>query len=127
MSNIAVRTDGAPLPLARYSQAVKAGNTLYLQGVIALDPATGKLAGNGIKEQSERVFQSIEAILEEAGMKPAHVVKVTAFLSDLADYPGFNEVYNAFFASDPPPARTTVQAKLPLGALLEVEAVAWKE
>jgi 2-iminobutanoate/2-iminopropanoate deaminase len=124
MSKTAIWTDGAPKPVARYSQGIRVGNTLYVQGVIALDPKTGKLIDGPITAQSARVFESIRAIVEKAGMTMADVVKVTAFLADLKDYAAFNEVYAQQFTADPPPVRTTVQARMPLDALLEVEVIA---
>ena len=124
MNKTEMRTDRAPKPVARYSQGVRAGNTVYTQGTIALDPATGKLVEGGIAVQTERVFESLRAILGEAGLTLADVVKVTAFLAELKDYPEFNAVYAAAFPDDPAPVRTTVQAKLPLGALVEVEVIA---
>ena len=123
----AFKSDNAPAPAARYSQAIKAGNTLYLQGMIALDPATGKLTGNDIVSQTNRVFKSITSVLSEAGMNVASVIKATVFLADLADYPEFNKIYNSYFTMDPPPVRTTVQAKLPFNALVEVDCIAWQE
>ncbi len=126
MSKQVIITDKAPRPVARYSQGILAGNTLYVQGVIALDPATGKLIEGPIAVQAARVFESIKAIVEKAGLTMADVVKVTAFLSDLDCYPAFNEVYRQYFTADPPPVRTTVQAEMPLGALLEVEVIAVK-
>jgi 2-iminobutanoate/2-iminopropanoate deaminase len=119
-----VRTGGAPRALARYSQGIRAGNTLYVQGMIALDPATGKLVEGGIAAQTRRVFESIRAVVAEAGMTMADIVKVTAFLADLNDYAEFNKVYDACFTADPPPVRTTVQAAMPRGALVEVEVIA---
>ena len=127
MSKKAVKTDNAPAPVARYSQGIKIGNTLYVQGVIALDPVSNKLIAGDICAQAKRVFESIGAILESASMTMADVVKVTAFLSDLKDYSGFNDVYSSYFTTDPPPVRTTVQARMPFGALLEVEVIACSE
>ena len=124
MNKTTVQTVKAPTPLARYSQGIKVGGTLYVQGVIALDPENNKLIAGDIKIQSKRVFESIKAIVETAGMKMSDVVKVTAFLSDLNDYSGFNEIYNSYFATNPPPVRTTVQAKMPLGALIEADVIA---
>jgi 2-iminobutanoate/2-iminopropanoate deaminase len=124
MSKIAVKTPNAPVPVARYSQGILVDRTLYVQGVIALDPETGRLVDGDIEAQSERVFKSIRAIVETAGLTMADVVKVSAFLDNLSDYPKFNQVYNACFPLDPPPVRTTVQAKLPFGALVEVEVIA---
>ena len=124
MKKIKIVTDGAPQPVARYSQAIRVGDTLYVQGIIALDPRSGQLIDGGIGPQSERVFLSLQAILAEAGMAMADVVKVTAFLSDLNDYAVFNEIYGRWFAAEPPPVRTTVQARMPFDALVEVEVIA---
>ena len=124
MSKTVIKTDRAPKAVARYSQGIKVGNTLYVQGVIALDPQTGKLVTGTIEPQAERVFESLKAIVETAGMTLADAVKVTVFLANLEDYPKFNEIYGRHFSTEPPPVRTTVQAKLPLGALVEVEVIA---
>jgi len=124
MSKQAIISDSAPQPVARYSQGILAGNTLYVQGVIALDPKTNKLVEGPIALQARRVFESIKAIVEKAGLAMADVVKVTAFLSNLEDYPAFNAVYGEYFKADPPPVRTTVQAKMPFGALVEVDVIA---
>ena len=125
MQKMEIRVKDAPKPVARYSQGIMVDNTLYIQGVIALDPGSGKLVDAGIENQTKRVFDSIRAVVEGAGMGMADVVKVTVFLSDLADYQKFNEVYNSYFPYDPPPVRTTVQAKMPFGALIEAEAIAY--
>jgi len=124
MSKTVIKTDRAPKAVARYSQGIKVGNTLYVQGVIALDPQTGKLVTGTIESQAERVFESLKAIVETAGMTLADAVKVTVFLANLEDYPKFNEIYGRHFSAEPPPVRTTVQAKLPLSALVEVEVIA---
>lgn len=121
-----IMSENAPKPIARYSQGILVGNTLYVQGVIALDPRTNKLCEGTIEIQARRVFESLKAIIEKAGLTMADVVKVTAFLSNLEDYPAFNAVYGQYFIADPPPVRTTVQAKIPLGALVEVDVIAVK-
>ena len=126
MSKQAILTDKAPKPVTRYSQGILVENTLYVQGVIALDPTTNKLVEGPMSVQAQRVFESIKAIVEKAGLTMADVVKVTAFLADLDDYPAFNEVYRQYFLADPPPVRTTVQAKMPFGALVEVDVIAVK-
>ncbi len=126
MSKILIRTPHAPVPVARYSQGILVDSTLYVQGVIALDPETSLLVGGDIEVQSERVFKSIKAIVETAGMTMSDIVKVSVFLDNLSDYPKFNQIYNSYFLLDPPPVRTTVQAKLPFGALVEVEVIACK-
>lgn len=120
-----IRTDKAPNPVARYSQGVRVGDVLYIQGFIPLDPSTGKMIEGDIRIQTARVFDSMKAVLEASGMSLMDVVKVTVFLSDLSDYAAFNDVYGLYFQADPPPVRTTVQAKMPFGALLEVDAVAY--
>ena len=119
-------TENAPRPVARYSQGILVGNTLYVQGVIALDPVTNKLVDGPMAVQAQRVFDSIKAIVEKAGLTMADVVKVTAFLADLDDYPMFNEIYRQYFTADPPPVRTTVQGTMPFGALVEVDVIAVK-
>lgn len=120
-----ITTDKAPKPLARYSQAIRAGDTLYLQGLIAIDPDTGRVVDGDIGAQTKRVLESMKAILEAAGLGMENVVKVTAFLADMVDYAKFNETYNGYFRTDPPPARTTVGATLLLGARVEIDAIAF--
>ena len=124
MPKQAIMTDQAPRPVARYSQGILVDNTLYVQGVIALDPKTNKLLEGPIEIQARRVFESIKAIVTKAGFSMADVVKVTAFLSNLEDYPKFNADYGEYFMADPAPVRTTVQAKMPFGALVEVDVIA---
>jgi len=121
-----IRTNEAPSPVAKYSQAIRIDNLLYIQGFIALDPKTSKLVEGDIKVQAKRVFESIKAVLKAADMSLEDVVKITAFLSNLKDYQGFNEVYNSYFDNESPPVRTSVQAQMPFGALLEVDAIAHK-
>jgi 2-iminobutanoate/2-iminopropanoate deaminase len=117
------RSDKAPKALGPYSQAVGAGGFVFLSGQLGLDPATGALA-EGVLAQAERALKNLGEVLEAAGLGYADVVKTTIFLKDISDFKGVNEVYGSFFAADPP-ARSTVQAgALPLGALVEIEAVA---
>lgn len=119
-----VQTDKAPAAIGPYSQAVKANGMLFTAGQIPLDPATGKLVEGDIRVQTRRVMDNLAAVLAAAGTAPAAVVKTTCFLADMADFPAFNEVYSTLFG-ETKPARSTVQvAKLPLGALVEVECVA---
>ncbi len=119
-----VATDGAPAAIGPYSQGVVAGGFFFSAGQIPLDPATGELVEGGITEQTERVMQSLGAVLEEAGTTFGRVVKTTCFLADLNDFAGFNAVYGRYLGDDPP-GRSTVQvAKLPKGALVEVECIA---
>jgi 2-iminobutanoate/2-iminopropanoate deaminase len=119
-----VATDEAPRAIGPYSQAVRAGNLVFTAGQIPLDPATMTLVNGDITTQTERVMQNLGAVLAAAGSSFAQVVKTTCFLADLNDFPAFNEVYARSFGESPP-ARSTVQvARLPVGALVEVECVA---
>jgi len=117
-------SDKAPRPVGPYSQAIKVGNLIFVAGQAAIDPKTGEIVNGGIKEQTQQTFRNIEAILKTAGLTLEHVVKVSVFLKNISDYKMMNEVYTTLFKRDPP-ARTTVQANLPLeGILIEADAVA---
>lgn len=119
-----VATDGAPAAIGPYSQGVVAGGFFFSAGQIPLDPATGELVEGGITEQTERVMRSLGALLQAAGTSFGRVVKTTCFLADLNDFADFNAVYGRYLG-DNPPGRSTVQvAKLPKGALVEVECIA---
>ncbi len=119
-----VRTENAPAAIGPYSQAVVSGGFLFCSGQIPLDPATGKMIEGGIEEQTERVLRNLAAVLESGGGSLRSVVKTTVYLADLSDFPAMNEMYGKFFPESPP-ARATVQvAKLPAGALVEIDAVA---
>ncbi len=119
-----VRTEAAPAPIGPYSQAVLAGDTLYVAGQVGLDPATGALVAGGIREETRRVLANLRAVLEAGGFGPRDVVQATVYLADLAEFPAMNEVYAGFFDADPP-ARATVQvAALPKGARVEIALVA---
>jgi 2-iminobutanoate/2-iminopropanoate deaminase len=119
-----ISTDRAPLAIGPYSQAIRAGGFLFLSGQIALDPGTGQLVGQDVKQQTRQVLTNVRAVLEAAGASLADVVKCTVFLADMSDFGPMNEEYGAFFPEEPP-ARTTVQAaRLPRGALVEIEVVA---
>ena len=121
----AIVSTKAPLAIGPYSQAIVADGIVYTAGVIPIDPETKEIAGTDIRTQAERVLRSLAGLLEDAGSSLELVVKTTCFLQDLADFPAFNEVYARFFAGEHPPARSTVQvAKLPMGVLVEVEAIA---
>jgi 2-iminobutanoate/2-iminopropanoate deaminase len=120
-----VLTSAAPAPVGPYSQAVVAGGLVFASGQIPLDPATGRLVGGEIEAQAERVLENLRAVLEAAGASLDQVVKTTVYLTDLALFPRMNAVYARYFAADPKPARSTVQvAALPLGAELEIDAIA---
>ena len=122
----AVRTEGAPAPFqgAPYSQAIKANGFVFVSGQLALRPGEKELVPGSIAEQTEQVFANLRAILEAAGSSLENLVKTTVFLQDLDDFAGMNEVYAKHVGSTPP-ARSTVEvARLPSGALVEIEAVA---
>lgn len=123
--NNKIYTDKAPAAIGPYSQAVQAGNILYISGMIPVDPATNTIAGPTIVEQASQIMRNIDAVLKEAGYTVDDVVKTTCFLADMNDFAKFNEVYADFFTSKP--ARSCVAAKqLPKGALAEVETIAIK-
>ena len=121
-----IRTESAPAPFqgAPYSQAIKANGLVFVSGQLALRPDHAEIIGDGIAEQTEQVFANLKAILEEAGSGLDRLVKATVFLQHLDDFQAMNGVY-AKHVGDQPPARATVEvAKLPSGALVEIEAVA---
>ena len=122
--NQSVHTDKAPAALGPYSQAVKAGSTIYVSGQIPIDPATGAFAGSDIQTQTRQSLTNIRNILEQAGTDMSSVVKTTVLLADINDFAAMNEVYAEFF-TEPYPARAAFQvAAIPKGALVEIEAVA---
>ena len=118
-----ISTPNAPAAIGPYSQAVKAGGCIYTAGQIALDPITGQMVEGGIQAETEQVFLNLKAVLEAAGSSLDHIVKTTVFIADLAEFAQMNEVYARFLGAAPP-ARSTVQATLPKGARVEIEAVA---
>ena len=121
-----VRTDSAPAPFqgAPYSQAIVANGLVFVSGQLALKPGDKELSGGSIEEQTEQVFANLRAILEAAGSGLDKLIKMTVFLQDLGDFQGMNGVY-ASHVGDRPPARSTIEvAKLPSGALVEIDAIA---
>jgi reactive intermediate/imine deaminase len=123
MSRRSFHTDRAPQAIGTYSQAVRAGDTVYLSGQIPFDPATMQLVAGDMETQARRVFDNLKAVAEAAGGSLDKAVKVTIFLTDLAHFVKVNEVMATYFAK-PYPARSTVGvAQLPRGAQIEVECV----
>jgi 2-iminobutanoate/2-iminopropanoate deaminase len=123
----AVFTERAPKPIGPYSQAIKLGNLLFVSGQIPIDPATNEVVKGGIKEQTERVLENVKTILEAANMTLDDVVMAFVYLSDMADFPQFNEVYSRYF-KERPPARVTVAVKsLPRDVKVEIAVIAGKE
>ena len=122
-----IRTDKAPAPIGPYSQAVLSGNTLYVSGQIALNPADGQLVTINIIRETNQVMENIGAILKEAGFDYSDIVKTTIFLKDLQNFQAVNEVYGNYF-KDNFPARETVEvSKLPKDVNVEISVVAGKE
>ena len=121
-----ISTTGAPGAIGPYSQAVKAGDFLFVSGQLPIDPATGAFAGDDITAQTRQSLTNVKNIVEAAGMTMADVVRVGVFLQDMEHFGAMNTVYGEFFTGDCP-ARATVQvARLPKDALVEIEAVACK-
>jgi reactive intermediate/imine deaminase len=123
MPHAIIHTDRAPQAIGPYSQAVRAGNTVYLSGQTPLDPATGELVGGDIAAQARRVFDNLQAVCEAAGSSFADIVRVGIYLTDLANFAAVNGVMKEYFR-EPYPARSTIGVReLPRGAQVEVDAV----
>ncbi|HEX5809281.1 MAG TPA: Rid family detoxifying hydrolase [Anaerolineales bacterium] len=118
-----ITTSTGASPIGAYSQGLRAGDFVFVSGQGPLDPATGKIVGDTVEEQTIRVLENIRAILEAGGASMSDVVKVTAHLSDLANFERYNKVYASYFP-DPKPTRTTVGSQL-LGILVEIDAIAY--
>lgn len=120
----AVATDKAPKAIGPYSQAVRAGDLLFVSGQVPIDPATGAIIEGDIAAQTDRVMRNLAAILEAAGGTMDHVVRCTVYLADMNDFAAMNEVYGSYF-SQPAPARATIQAvRLPKDARVEIDVIA---
>ncbi len=121
-----IHTDKAPAAIGPYSQGVCCGELIFTAGQIPLDPATGKLVNGPFEEQVEQVLRNLSGILSTGGSDLNHVLKFTVYLNDLTNFSTLNQVFEKYFAQDPP-ARSAVQvAALPLGAEVEIEAIALK-
>ncbi|MFK7896365.1 MAG: Rid family detoxifying hydrolase [Myxococcota bacterium] len=125
MGRSEVRTDAAPAPVGPYSQGIKTGDMVFVSGQIPLDPETGVKVEGEIEAETRQVLANLRAVLEAAGSSMEHVIKATVYLTDLSLFPRVNAVYAEAFNSDPAPARVTVGvAALPLGAAVEIDAIA---
>lgn len=120
-----VTTPNAPAAIGPYSQAVKANGLVYTSGVIPLDPDTMTVSAVSVEDQARRVMENLKALLGDSGSSLDKVVKTSCFLTDLGNFSAFNDVYGSYFDADSAPARSTFQvAGLPMGVLVEVEAIA---
>lgn len=118
-----INAENAPAAIGPYSQAYVVNGMLYTSGTLPLDPVNGNIVEGGIKEQTQQVIENIDAILKEAGCQPSDVIKTTCFLSDMANFAPFNEVYATYFTGNP--ARSCVAVKeLPKQVLVEIELIA---
>jgi len=123
MKREVIATQKAPAAVGPYSQAIRVGDLVFTAGQLGFDPATGKLAEGGIEEQTRQALRNIAAVLEAAGSSLDKVAKTTVFIENMGDFRAMNEVYSEFFPNEPP-ARSTVEAGLALGALVEIDAIA---
>jgi len=119
-----VATDGAPKAIGPYSQAVVDGGLLFASGQIPLDPKTGELVAGSIESSAERIFDNLEAVLAQAGLTLAHVVKTTVYLTRTEDFPAMNGIYAKRFGEHRPARSTVTVAGLPKGAPLEIDLIA---
>lgn len=122
--NQIIHTEKAPAAIGPYSQAVKAGNLLFVSGQIPIDPATGAFAGDDITSQTRQSLINVQAILEEAGYSLSDVVKATVLLADMADFAAMNAVYAEFFTENCPARAAFAVKDLPKGAKVEIEVIA---
>ncbi len=121
----AIQTSNAPAPIGPYSQAIVAGNFLFISGQIALHPETNQLELENLEQETHRVMKNLKGILEAAGAGFENVVKSSIFLSDMNDFARVNEIYSGYFNTDTPPARETVQVSvLPMHVNVEISMIA---
>ena len=123
MSKIIVSTEKVPAAIGPYSQAVKSNSLLYTSGMIAIDPATGKLSNGGIAEQTRLVMENLKALIGSTGASMSEIIKTTVFLSDMNNFAEMNAIYAEYFPSNPP-ARSTVEvSRLPKDVCVEIECI----
>lgn len=122
--NQIIHTDKAPAAIGPYSQAVRAGNLLFVSGQIPIDPATGAFAGDDIVTQTRQSLTNVRSILEAAGYSLSDVVKATVLLADMGDFAAMNTVYAEFFTTDCPARAAFAVKELPKGAKVEIEVIA---
>jgi 2-iminobutanoate/2-iminopropanoate deaminase len=123
---IEIRTEAAPAPVGPYSQAIRLAELVFVSGQIPLDPETGEIVRVDIEDETRQVLANLKAVLEASGSELSCVVKATVYLTDMSLFPRINAVYAEAFDSDPAPARATVEVSaLPLGAHVEIDAIAF--
>jgi 2-iminobutanoate/2-iminopropanoate deaminase len=118
-----IQADGAPATIGPYSHAVRAAGLLFCSGQIPLDPDTGEIVGSNAGEQARRCLESLAAVCEAAGVRLERAVRLTIYMTDLADFAQVNDVYASFFATEPPARVTVGVAQLPRGAYVEIDAI----
>jgi len=121
-----IQTDKAPAPIGPYSQAVQAGNMLFISGQIAIDPASNQLIVGGIQDEAKQVMKNLEAVLSSAGFTFENVVKTSIFLSDMNHFAEVNEIYGSYFNSDFPARETVAVLGLPKNVNVEISVIAVK-
>ncbi|RTQ47464.1 RidA family protein [Hymenobacter gummosus] len=128
MANVIINSPEAPAPIGPYSQAVQAGNTIYVSGQIALDASGGQLVGEGdVQAQTHQVMRNLQAVLAAGGYALPDVVKCSIFVKDLGHFGVINEIYGSYFGQGPYPARETVEvSRLPKDVLVEISCIAVK-
>ena len=126
MSKKVIYSSGAPDPIGPYSQAIQAGNMLFISGQIAIERSTGKLLTQGIEEETALVMKNLEEILKAAGMDFSNVVKTTIFLKDMNNFPKVNEIYGRNFQKEPPARETVEVSRLPKDVNVEISCIAAK-
>lgn len=127
MAKEIIETSNAPAPIGPYSQAVKAGNTLFVSGQVPMNPQTGEMVTGSISNEAHQVMKNLQAILQQADYGFEHVVKTTILLRDMADFAAVNEVYGQYFNGNEPARETFAVAGLPRNANVEISMIAWKD
>lgn len=126
MSKSVVYSENAPEPIGPYSQAIQAGNILFVSGQIAIQRTTGKIITTTIEEETNQVMENLGAVLQAAGMNFSNIVKTSIFLKNMDNFPQVNGIYGRFFAQDPPARETVEVARLPKDVNVEISCVAVK-
>ena len=119
-----IYTEKEPAAIGPYSQAIEANGMIFISGQLPVVPSTGEIAQGGIEEQTKQSFENIKAILEEAGLTTANIVKTTVFLADMSLFAGMNSVYASYFSGEFPARSAFAVKELPKGALVEIESIA---